>query len=108
MSNINETLDQRQGSYGSFDVQCKVAQGIKRSMQGSTNWDNLEDYQKEALEMIATKVSRILNGDHLYIESWRDISGYATLVVQTLTETDGATDSRVVKMTVRDGKLVED
>jgi hypothetical protein len=44
----------------------------------------LEDDQAEALEMIANKIARILNGDPDYADSWTDIAGYATLVAERL------------------------
>lgn len=34
----------------------------------------------EALEMIAHKIARILNGDLSYPDSWHDIAGYALRV----------------------------
>jgi len=34
---------------------------------------------REALEMIAHKIGRILNGDPNYADSWHDIAGYAKL-----------------------------
>jgi hypothetical protein len=34
--------------------------------------------------MMATKVARILCGDCLYVDSWRDIEGYAKLVADRL------------------------
>jgi hypothetical protein len=36
------------------------------------------------LDMIFTKVGRILNGDSNHIDSWIDIAGYATLVADRL------------------------
>lgn len=39
---------------------------------------------QESLDMIANKISRILNGDCYYDDSWRDISGYATLALMEL------------------------
>jgi hypothetical protein len=49
-----------------------------------TNWALLSASQKEALEMIAHKIGRILNGDPNYDDSWRDIAGYAELIVKQL------------------------
>jgi len=40
--------------------------------------------QWEALEMIATKLSRIVNGNPNKIDNWDDIAGYATLVADRL------------------------
>jgi hypothetical protein len=47
--------------------------------------------QREALDMIAHKIGRILNGDPDYSDSWRDIAGYATLVADRLDGKDEAT-----------------
>jgi hypothetical protein len=41
-------------------------------------------YQRESLEMIAHKISRIVNGDANYMDSWVDIAGYAQLVIDKL------------------------
>lgn len=40
----------------------------------------LPKMHREALDMIAHKIGRILNGDHDYADSWDDIAGYARLV----------------------------
>jgi hypothetical protein len=84
MSDINETLAQRGSRYGRFSDQGRIEQNIKRAMHDSPNWTELHDDSKSALEMIATKMSRILKGDPEYDDSWRDIAGYATLIVQRL------------------------
>jgi hypothetical protein len=39
---------------------------------------------REALEMLAHKTGRILNGDPAYADSWHDIAGYVRLVEQRL------------------------
>lgn len=41
---------------------------------------------REALEMIAHKIGRILAGDPAYDDSWVDIAGYATRVAERLKE----------------------
>lgn len=46
--------------------------------------EDLDDDMVEALEMIAHKVGRILNGDPAYSDSWVDIAGYAKLVADRL------------------------
>ena len=61
-----------------------VAQNIKAAMKDSTNWAKLPADQRESLEMVATKISRILNGDPTYIDSWADCIGYLQLVVDRL------------------------
>lgn len=84
MTDINATLAERGARYGSFADQGKIEQNIKRAMHDSPNWSDLPDDSKSALEMIATKISRILKGDPEYDDSWRDIAGYSTLIVKRL------------------------
>jgi len=84
MSDITKTLIDRGDRYGRFIDNATVTQKIKRAMAESKNWDILKDDQKEALEMIAHKISRILNGDPDYHDSWHDIIGYSKLVSDTL------------------------
>jgi hypothetical protein len=83
---INETLKERCNRYGAFDSHAQITQSLKDVMRNGylTNWKGLSYSQKEALEMIAHKIGRILNGDPNYADSWHDISGYATLVENEL------------------------
>ena len=84
MSEIQDTLGQRQTRYGDFDIHAHITQRLKRAMSDTKGWDVLTDDKKEALEMIAHKIGRILNGDPEYKDSWHDIVGYAKLVDDTL------------------------
>lgn len=81
---ITETLYIRETRYGSFANHATIAQALKHIMRREEKWHELSNHQKEALEMIAHKIARILNGDPNYIDSWHDIAGYATLVEQEL------------------------
>lgn len=84
MANLNDTLNARGSTYGEFASQAKITQAIKRIVRDSPNRDKLTDLQTEALEMIASKIARILNGDTNHLDSWHDISGYATLAENDL------------------------
>lgn len=78
-------LDAREARYGGFKNNSKVAQIIKAAMKAGNGWDKLLPTQQEALDQIASKISRIVSGgDTSYADSWRDISGYAELVVKEL------------------------
>jgi hypothetical protein len=83
-TNINEILEGREARYGSFQGHSGISQDIKMVMQDLVNWKMLEDYQREALEMISHKIARIMNGDSSYVDNWVDIAGYAILVVDIL------------------------
>jgi hypothetical protein len=84
MSAIDQTLTERGTRYGDFADHAHITQNIKRAMADSPNWEKLADDQREALEMVAHKIGRILNGDPNYIDSWHDIIGYTRLVEQRL------------------------
>jgi len=86
MSEIESTLEERGNRYGSFAGHSRITQNIKRSMVNSPNWELLSDDKREALEMVAHKIGRILNGDPEYKDSWHDIVGYTKLVEDTLDE----------------------
>ena len=84
MSDINQTLQDRGNRYGDFANHASVTQDIKAAMQRHKGWAQLNDMHREALEMIAHKIGRILNGDPNYADSWHDIAGYAKLVEERL------------------------
>lgn len=84
MSDINTTLKERGNRYGAFESNAQTTQRIKATMQETYNWAAMPDDCKEALEMIAHKMSRIIHGDPNYDDSWVDISGYATLVAKRI------------------------
>ena len=94
---IAEILAERGNRYGDFYGHAIITQNLKTLMSAQHNWDNLFPDQKEALEMIAHKIGRILNGDPNYADSWIDIAGYAKLVsdrieANTQQELFGGTD----------------
>lgn len=84
MSDIDKTLDERGQRYGAFTGHADVTQNLKRAMGQHPGWHDLANDQREALEMVAHKIGRILNGDPDYIDSWHDIIGYVRLVEQRL------------------------
>jgi hypothetical protein len=84
MSQIDATLEERGTRYGDFTGHAEITQGLKDVMFATDKWCELADDQKEALEMVAHKIGRILNGDPDYIDSWHDIIGYVRLVEQRL------------------------
>lgn len=92
MSSIDTTLTERGTRYGAFTGHADITQGIKRVMcdAPSSKWNTLSDDQKEALEMVAHKIGRILNGDPNYIDSWTDIIGYTRLVEKRLIDAEEA------------------
>lgn len=81
---IQATLNERGKTHGDFGEQSMTAQTLKGNLRGHPGWQGLRDEQRESLEMIVHKVSRILNGNPDEPDHWRDIAGYATLVENIL------------------------
>lgn len=83
---IVATLTERGHRYGKFSGHAQVTQEIKRVMtrHAHATGRTFTDSQWEALEMIAHKIGRIVNGDPNYADSWVDIAGYAKLVADEL------------------------
>lgn len=81
---MSDILDERQKTHGSFMANAAKAQQLKDAIHGGNNWAELDDIQREALDMIASKIARILSGNHDEIDHWRDIAGYAELVMREL------------------------
>ena len=84
VSDLDKTLSERGARYGKFTGHANISQTLKANMKAQKNWTILAADQKEALEMIAHKIGRILNGDPNYDDSWVDIGGYAKLVADRL------------------------
>ena len=84
MSDVRKMLDERQRTHGQFSDVSSVSQGIKDVLRRPIGWDAMPDNAREALDMIASKMARIVSGNHQFKDHWSDISGYATLVVDSL------------------------
>lgn len=83
--NITDILTERGKEYGLFKDHASITQRLKYIMRTEYNWNaKLDPDQCEALEMIAHKIGRILNGNPNNVDSWADIAGYAKLVADRL------------------------
>jgi hypothetical protein len=96
---VRETLNQRGNRYGPFDHHSAITEAIIAVMMGHGNWQDtavvlpktswwkLAPDQRNALRYIADKIARALNGDPDYDDNWRDMAGYAQLIVDRLNGT---------------------
>ena len=85
---IEEVLNQRQATYGSFTKNAEISQMLKYFMAQGTNYKQMPVPHREALEMIVHKIARIVNGDPNYIDNWVDIIGYSQLVIEEIKSYD--------------------
>lgn len=75
-----EALTQeRKKTHGDWKEQSALANTLKGDMRKVPGWAELSASEQEALDMIQTKVSRILSGDPREPDHWDDIAGYAHL-----------------------------
>lgn len=88
MADLANTLTDRERTYGNFMRTAQLASDIKAAM--TLHMPNTRHFldvdQLHALEMIAVKIARILNGNPKHADSWHDIAGYAELVAKRLSE----------------------
>lgn len=90
---LEEVLNQRGSRYGDADVQFGCAQKLKEALRSTPGWSDLTRTHKEGLEMICTKMSRIVAGDADYPDNWFDIKGYADVVMSHNAEFDDVTSA---------------
>ncbi len=80
MSNIDKILAERAQTHGSFKEHAAVTQELKDAMRRRDGWAKLTHSQREALEMVAHKIGRILSGNPHFEDHWDDCQGYLRLV----------------------------
>jgi hypothetical protein len=81
---VTEILNERSTTHGKFSANAAAAQKLTSAFRQSERWKSLSEVQREALDLIALKLSRILTGDPHHADHWADISGYAQLVLGEL------------------------
>lgn len=77
---VQQLLATRRTTHGEFRENALITQRIKDVLHDATRWTLLGSFQKEALDMIAHKMGRIVAGNPDFHDHWDDIAGYARLV----------------------------
>lgn len=87
-SNRAPVLVEREKTYGSFSSNAYHAQQLKSHFREALKINNfmVDCRQQEALDMIASKLARILSGGVNHEDNWLDISGYALLALEAAKE----------------------
>lgn len=73
-------LETRQTTHGNFEDNAIISQSIKDMFRSAPGWKRLTDIERESMDMIALKFSRILSGKSMSKQHWEDVVGYAKLV----------------------------
>lgn len=79
---IEKTIEERGSRYGDFADNAATSQSLKDIIYNGACAHRLKPHHAEALDNICQKLARIVNGDPTYDDNWRDIIGYATLVME--------------------------
>ena len=72
-------LADRHTTHGDFDQNAIYAQELRSLFRSSPRWPEIPPVQREALDNIATKLSRILSGQGDCAQHWEDVEGYSRL-----------------------------
>ena len=85
-TDVDTILDERATTYGSFISVALFAQEMKELIRSALDEQNagVQADHQEDLDMIASKIARIIIGDPHHTDSWLDIAGYATLVADRI------------------------
>lgn len=78
-------LQSREKTHGSFARNADIAQKLKGGFR-ENGYLTMKAVQREALDMIALKLSRILSGQADFRDHWDDIAGYAKLASEVCTK----------------------
>jgi hypothetical protein len=79
MSPTDLLIQERHSTHGDFAENARISQEIKALFTRQMGWELLTPVQRESLDMIALKLSRILSGKPDEQDHWDDIAGYARL-----------------------------
>lgn len=87
MNNIQTITDERGKRYGDFGALCVTSAQIKQTVRDALleneTFQKLDGVKKcvveEYLDMVATKLARIVTGDPTYDDNFLDIEGYSKI-----------------------------
>ena len=82
--NIKKVLKQREEVHGDYVAHSLLSQKLKDSVRLHEGFASLSYNQKESIDMILHKISRVVNSRVDEIDNWVDICGYAQLIVNYL------------------------
>lgn len=72
-------LKERGTTHGCFSDNARNGQALRDLFRSSPKFATMPAVHREALDMMACKLSRILSGQSNVADHWADLAGYATL-----------------------------
>lgn len=81
-------LQEREKTHGDYRSTAEISQRLKKIINENTqiSHPHFGNIHRESLEMICTKIARILAGDPTVKDHWDDIAGYAKLAGEATNE----------------------
>ena len=77
--NLDDDLRNKQIMNGPFEDMSQLSQALKFALRRGRNWEPMGPESKEALELIATHLAKILVGNATEAKHWNDIATLARL-----------------------------
>jgi hypothetical protein len=77
--NSEQVLSERGMTHGKFSDNARNGQALRDLFRQSPHWADMDPVCREALDMMACKISRILSGQATFADHWLDIEGYSAL-----------------------------
>jgi hypothetical protein len=87
-----EILDERESTYGGFKNNARIHTELMNVIMLHRNGESFPPLQQSALMHITGKIARMVSGNINYNDNWRDIVGYAQLVLDELERDDKTMD----------------
>lgn len=83
MTQPEPTIPNRDHQHGGIEAVGETSQSLKQTMRLSPNWRKLTNGEREALDLVAHKIARILSGaDPHDSQHWEDVAGYPMAVLR--------------------------
>ena len=82
---IEETLKTRGNVHGNFVTSAVFKDTVNHLVSLTPNYDRMGHACRQAMFMIVEKMGRILYGEPIFADHWHDISGYAKLIDDAIT-----------------------
>lgn len=79
---VETLIGERRRTHGEYSDVAEVAQSLKATLRTGTNWDKMHVRNRESLDLIATKIARIVCGDEFHSDHWMDIEGYCKIAAR--------------------------
>jgi hypothetical protein len=95
---VRTTLEQRGAVYGTFMDNATISEQLIEIIRNAPGYVNFQPDQRVAAWVICQKLARALSGNAQYDDNWRDMAGYAQLVVDRINGTGCYAKPAVVEL----------